>query len=79
MRISSLQAIINWLFPIYYYWDTNYLLCIIMYSVATTFRLELLEPSARELFIFWTLVEREERWASEERRNEHGSNLAGLV
>ena len=50
-----------------------------MYSVATTFRLELLEPSARELFIFWTLVEREERWASEERRNEHGSNLAGLV
>ena len=31
------------------------------YSWSTYFRLELIEPSAREIFIFWTLVEREER------------------
>ena len=29
--------------------------------VSTNFCLELIEPSAREVFIFWTLVEREER------------------
>ena len=34
-------------------------------------------PSAKEVFIFGTLVEREE-WGgvSEEKRTEHGSNLA---
>ena len=31
----------------------------IIYSVSTNFRLELKEPSAREVSIFWTLVERE--------------------
>ena len=30
-------------------------------DVSTNFRLELIEPSAREVFIFWTLVKREER------------------
>ena len=30
------------------------------YSVSTNFRLELIELSAREVFIFWILVEREE-------------------
>ena len=30
------------------------------YSVSTNFRLELIEPTAREVFIFWTLVERED-------------------
>ena len=34
--------------------------------MSTYFRLELIEPSAREVFIFWTLVEREKREASEE-------------
>ena len=38
---------------------------------------ELIEPSARVVFIFWTLVEREERGTSEE-RGKHGSNLARL-
>ena len=37
-----------------------------MYSVSTNFRLELIEPSAREGSIFFTLVERGERGASEE-------------
>ena len=32
---------------------------IIMYSVSTKFRLELIATSARKVFIFWTLVERE--------------------
>ena len=32
-----------------------------MNSVSTNFRMELIEPSAREVLIFWTLVEREER------------------
>ena len=40
-----------------------------MYGASTNFRLEIIEPSAREEFIFWTLVEKEERWASEKRRN----------
>ena len=31
----------------------------------------LIEPSARKVFIFWTLVEREERGASEERRKKN--------
>ena len=47
-----------------------------MYSVSTYFRLDLIEPSAREVFIFWS---REKRGgASEERRREHCSNLARL-
>ena len=47
--------------------------------MSTNFNLELIEPSAREVFIFWTLVEREEQGgASEERRKEHDSNLARL-
>ena len=33
----------------------------IAYSVSTKFRLELIEQTAREVFIFWTLDEREER------------------
>ena len=42
----------------------------VYYSVSTNFRLKLVEPSAREVFIFLgILVEREERGgASEERR-----------
>ena len=31
------------------------------YNLSTNFRLEVIEPPAREVFIFWTLVEREER------------------
>ena len=47
--------------------------------MSINFRLELIEPSAREVFNFLTLVEREERGgASEDMRREHGSNLAGL-
>ena len=34
---------------------------IYMYSVSTNFRLKLIEPSAREVFTFWTLVVRENR------------------
>ena len=37
-----------------------------------------IEPSARVVFIFWTLVEREWWAASEKRRREYGSNLARL-
>ena len=37
------------------------------YSVSTNFRLELIEPTAREVFIFWTLVEREDRKGLERR------------
>ena len=33
----------------------------IAYSVSTKFRLELIEQTAREVFNFWTLDEREER------------------
>ena len=50
----------------------------VTYSVTTNFRPELKEPAAREIFIFWTLFEREERSATEERRREHGSNLSRL-
>ena len=47
--------------------------------MSTHFRLELIEPSAREVFIFWILVEREERGGVELGRiREHGSNLARL-
>ena len=46
--------------------------------MSTNFRHELLVPSAREVFTFRTLVEREERGASEERKREHGSILARL-
>ena len=31
----------------------------IWYSVFTNFRLEIIEPSAKELFFIWTLVEKE--------------------
>ena len=37
------------------------------YSVSTKFRLELIEPTAREVFIFWTLVERDDRKGRERR------------
>ena len=47
-------------------------------SPSTNCRLVLIEPSAREVFIFWTLVEREEQGVSEERRRGYGSNLARL-
>ena len=47
------------------------------YSLPTNFRLEFIEPSAREVFIFWTMFERENGGgANEERRREHGSNPA---
>ena len=46
--------------------------------MSINFRLELIEPSAREVFIFWTLVKREEQGMSEERKREQGSNLARL-
>ena len=46
--------------------------------MSNNFRLEHIEQSAREVFIFWTLVEREERETSEESRREHGSNKAKL-
>ena len=42
------------------------------YSRSTSFRLEHIGPSARHVFIYWTLVE------SEDRRKKHGSNLARL-
>ena len=38
------------------------------YSMSTNFRVELIEPSAREVLIFWTLVDRAERRRSEKRR-----------
>ena len=39
----------------------------------------LIEPCARKVFIFWTLVEREEHWgAIDERWREHVLNLATL-
>ena len=47
-------------------------------SPSTNCRLVLIEPSAREVFIFWTLVEREELGVSEARRRECGLNLARL-
>ena len=53
-------------------------LSISTYIVATNFCLELIEPSARKVFIFWTLVEREGEGVSEGRRREHGSNLARI-
>ena len=46
--------------------------------MSTNFCLKLIKPSDREVFIFGTVVEREERTKSEERRKEHGSNLARL-
>ena len=46
------------------------------YSVSTNFRLEFIKQSAREVSIFWTLVEREEREGDWGRRVEHGLNLA---
>ena len=50
----------------------------VYYSVSTNFRLKLVEPSAREVFIFLgILVEREER-GGRVRRGEHDSNLARL-
>ena len=39
----------------------------VRYSTCTNSSSEPIELSAREVFIFWTLVEREERGASEER------------
>ena len=44
--------------------------------MSTHFCLELIKPSAREIFIF--LVETKEQGAIEERRREHGSNKARL-
>ena len=40
----------------------------LIYSVSTHFRLELIEPSAREVFILGTLVDREERWRGRVRK-----------
>ena len=54
------------------------LLEILSYSVSTNFCLELIEAAAKKVFIFWTLVEREKRGASERRRKEHGVNLVTL-
>ena len=45
-----------------------------IYSVSTNFRLELMEPSARELFI----LPEEMGGANGEERREHGSSLAKL-
>ena len=42
--------------------------------MSTNFCLRLTEPSAREVLIFRSLIEREEQRASEERKREHGSN-----
>ena len=36
------------------------------------------EPSAREVLIFWIMVEREERRGSEGRKRDHDSNLARI-
>ena len=46
----------------------------ISYSVSTNFCLELIEPSVRKVFIFVTLVNREDRGVglNEERRKYHG-------
>ena len=49
------------------------------YSVPTHFRLELIEPSATERYLFLdSCRERKGEKASEERRREHVSNLAKL-
>ena len=47
------------------------------YSVSINIRFEFIEPSAREVFNFWTLVEREERGGglSDEGRRERCSNI----
>ena len=47
---------------------------ILIYSVSTYICLPLLETSAREVIIFWTLIEREVWRGDEEGRREHGSN-----
>ena len=59
-------------------WETLYMFIFSRHSVSTNFRLEFIEPPASEVLIFWTLIEKEERGESEERRREHGSNLASL-
>ena len=51
--------------------DMVTLQCLCYNSVSTNLRLELIEPSAREVFLFWNLVERENRegGSSEEEEN----------
>ena len=39
-------------------------LCYVCVSVFTNFRLELIEPPAKEVFTFWTVVELEEQNSS---------------
>ena len=56
--------------------DMVTLQCLCYNSVSTNLRLELIERSAREVFLFWNLVERENRGG---RRREHGSNLVRIV
>ena len=45
-----------------------YLHYLLPYSVSINVVLELIEPSARGVFIFWALIDRVERGASEEKR-----------
>ena len=45
------------------------------YSVSTSFRLKIIELSAREVFIFWTLDEKEERGGRVRRGEE---NMQGV-
>ena len=47
----------------------------IRYSVSTYFRFALMESSAREVFIFWTLVEREERGGMIKEISEHSEAI----
>ena len=46
--------------------------------MSTNFRLELIEPSAKEVFIFWTREQGGGRASEKERMREHDSNLARL-
>ena len=50
----------------------------ILYNVSTYFRLELMEPSARVVFIIGLWMRGKSGMASEERKREYGSTLARL-
>ena len=55
-----------------------YFVLFIINSASINFRLELIEPAARKVVMFCTLVEEKERVASEERIREIGSKQARL-
>ena len=47
-----------------YFYSQNVLLLLSSYSVFTNFRLKIIDQSPREVFIYWTLVDRRE-WGGE--------------